>query len=47
MIGEAQELLAAVGRSLARSGSDGWRKLEIRDLRGGLHDFNQRECDQG
>lgn len=30
MIGEAQELLAAVGRSLARSGPDGWRELELK-----------------
>ncbi len=30
MIGEAQELLTAVGRSLARSGPDGWRELELK-----------------
>jgi len=30
MIGEAQELLTAVGRSLARSGPDRWRELELK-----------------
>jgi hypothetical protein len=30
MIGEAQELLTAVGRSLARSGPEGWRELELK-----------------
>ncbi|GAA1711528.1 hypothetical protein GCM10009745_69540 [Kribbella yunnanensis] len=30
MIGEAQELLTVVGRSLARSGPEGWSELELR-----------------
>ncbi|MFC9693290.1 immunity protein YezG family protein [Kribbella sp. NPDC056951] len=30
MIGEAQDLLTAVGRSLARSGPNGWRELELK-----------------
>lgn len=30
MIGEARELLTAAGRSLARSGPDGWRELELK-----------------
>lgn len=29
MIGEAQEQLAAVGQSLARSAPEGWRELEL------------------
>lgn len=30
MIGEAQELLTAVGRSLAQAGPEGWTELELK-----------------
>jgi hypothetical protein len=29
VIGEVQELLVVVGRSLARSGANGWRELKL------------------
>jgi hypothetical protein len=43
MIGEAQELLTAVGRSLAQSGPEGWRELELKiSGAGGMTSTNVR-----